>query len=76
MDDRPLLRDATQALAWTNARSTTTGQTLPHALGWFRQEYRGRSVIWHYGSWAQFSALYVKVPDRDFTLLLPPTAAA
>jgi CubicO group peptidase (beta-lactamase class C family) len=70
IDDRRFLRDSTQAVAWTNARSTTTGQLLPHALGWFRQEYRGRSVIWHYGSWAQFSALYVKVPERDFTLLL------
>ena len=43
---------------------------LPYGLGWFVQMYGTTKVIWHYGLWPQFSALYVKVPDRNLTLLL------
>ena len=60
----------TQQLAWTNAVSTTTGQRLPYGLGWFVQQYNGTRVIWHYGLWPQYSALYLKVPDRQLTLIL------
>ena len=45
-------RDA-QELAWTNAVSTT-GQALPHGLGWFIQREGGVRLIWHYGQWAQY----------------------
>ena len=27
-------------------------------------------VIWHYGQWSQYSALYIKVPERHLTLIL------
>ena len=48
------------------------GRTLPYAFGWYVQEYRGEKLIWHAG-WdenAGFSALYLKVPDRNLTLIL------
>ncbi|MGK7371665.1 MAG: serine hydrolase domain-containing protein, partial [Candidatus Halalkalibacterium sp. M3_1C_030] len=48
------------------------GTTLPYAFGWYVQEYRGEELIWH-GGWdenAGFSALYLKVPDRQLTLIL------
>lgn len=70
IDDRVLLSDETLSLAWTPVRSTTTGAMLPHALGWFSQDVRGERVIWHYGYWAQFSALYVKIPGRNLSLIL------
>src|SRR5215212_8435106 len=60
----------TQERAWTNAVSNTTGQRLPYALGWFVQEYNGTRLVWHYGSWPQYSALYIKIPQRQLTLLL------
>ncbi len=59
-----------QSLAWTNARSSTTSLELPHGLGWFIQRIRGVRVVWHYGQWSQYSALYIKVPDRHLTLIL------
>jgi hypothetical protein len=43
---------------------------LPYGLGWFVQQYNGTRVIWHYGLWPQYSALYLKVPDRQLTLIL------
>ena len=48
------------------------GTTLPYAFGWYVQEYHGEKLIWHSG-WDQnagFSALYLKVPERNLTLIL------
>lgn len=48
------------------------GTTLPYAFGWYVQEYKGEKLIWHSG-WDEkvgFSALYLKVPERNLTLLL------
>jgi CubicO group peptidase (beta-lactamase class C family) len=59
-----------QALAWTNARSSSTSLELPYGLGWFIQTIDGVRVIWHYGQWPQYSALYIKVPERQLTLIL------
>ena len=68
IDDHVFLRSQTQELAWTNY-AASTGRS-PYALGWFVQSYQGQRIIWHYGSWPQFSALYLKVPERRLTLLL------
>lgn len=48
------------------------GTTLPYAFGWYVQKYRGEKLVWHSG-WdeeAGFSALYLKVPERNLTLIL------
>lgn len=59
-----------QELAWTNPRSSSTSLELPYGLGWFIQKIHGTRVIWHYGQWSQYSALYIKVPERHLTLIL------
>ena len=48
------------------------GSSLPYAFGWYVQEYEGEKLIWHSG-WdeeAGFSALYLKVPEQNLTLIL------
>ena len=71
IDSHKLLQPPTQETAWTNAVSNRTGQTLPYAHGWFVQQYRGERLIWHYGLWGgSFSALILKVPGRNVTLIL------
>lgn len=48
------------------------GNVLPYAHGWYVQTYRGETLYWHAG-WdeqAGFSALYLKVPERELTLIL------
>lgn len=45
---------------------------LTYTFGWYVQEYRGEILIWH-GGWdenAGFSALFLKIPDRNLTLIL------
>jgi len=60
---------ASQSLAWTNVQSPT-GASFPYGLGWFIQRIGGRRIIWHYGQWSQYSALYIKVPDQRLTLIM------
>jgi CubicO group peptidase (beta-lactamase class C family) len=70
IDNHTLLQPQTQEMAWTNAVSELSGQILPYAHGWFVQQYRGERLVWHYGYWPTFSALILKVPGRNVTLIL------
>lgn len=70
IDNHTLLQAQTQEMAWANAISNQTGQTLPYAHGWFVQQYRNERLVWHYGYWNTFSSLYLKVPGRNITLIL------
>jgi len=70
IDRHTFIKPETQALAWTPFLSNA-GQPLPHGLGWFAENYRGLKLIWHYGHWGTgFSATYLKVPDRNISLIL------
>ncbi|HWO01612.1 MAG TPA: serine hydrolase domain-containing protein [Blastocatellia bacterium] len=68
VDQNRFLAKATQQLAFTPAVSTK-GETLPYGLGWFTQNYRGTSLIWHYGYWTCNSSLILKVPDSNITFI-------
>lgn len=69
IDANVFISRESQELAWTNAVSAA-GQVLPYGLGWFVQRERGVRLVWHYGQWSQYSALYLKAPARGLTLIL------
>ena len=69
IDQHILLQPQTQDQAWTN-HVNSKGQRLPYALGWFVQKYGNDRLVWHYGQWDTFSALFLKVPGRNLTLIL------
>jgi CubicO group peptidase (beta-lactamase class C family) len=70
IDRHRYLKQETQDRAWTRFVSNR-GESLPHGLGWFVQEYQGEKLIWHYGHWGTgFSATYLKVPAKNLTLIL------
>jgi CubicO group peptidase (beta-lactamase class C family) len=69
LDDSVLLLPATQDLAWTQAR-TTAGAAIPYGLGWFVQSSRGERIVWHYGLFGSYSALYLKIPGRRLSLIV------
>ncbi len=47
------------------------GGTAPYGLGFYVQEYEGLTLVWHSGWWEDaYSALYLKVPEQDITLIL------
>ena len=70
LDQGDLLSDTMLEAAWTSAVSNE-GEMLPYGLGWCIQEYKGRKIVWHYG-WqiGSFSALYIKIPNEELTLIL------
>lgn len=43
---------------------------LPYGYGVFKQDVNGVKVIWGYGQYDCFSSLYLKVPEKDLTLIL------
>ncbi|MEM9533116.1 MAG: serine hydrolase domain-containing protein [Pseudomonadota bacterium] len=62
------LKSRAEMLAPTRLRS---GETAPYGLGWYVQEWRGMTLVWHAGWWEKaYSALYLKVPSQDVTLIL------
>jgi CubicO group peptidase (beta-lactamase class C family) len=70
IDRHVLLQAKTQELAWTPFVSNA-GKPLPYGLGWFVGDYRGERLVWHSGNWGLgFSAIYVKVPARNLSLIL------
>jgi len=75
IDRHLLLKKETQNMAWTPTTSND-GQTLPYGLGWFAQNYQGTKLIWHYGQWQTFSALHLKVPEKNLTFILLANSSA
>ena len=70
IDRHQYLKQQTQERAWTSFISNS-GQRLPHALGWFVEDYHGIKLIWHFGHWGTgFSAIYLKVPEKNLSLIM------
>jgi CubicO group peptidase (beta-lactamase class C family) len=65
-----LLTAASRKAMWTPTRSPS-GAKLPYGIGWYVQEYRGETLLWHSGWWeGAYSAIYLKVPHRHLTIIL------
>jgi CubicO group peptidase (beta-lactamase class C family) len=64
------MRPEWQALAWTPP-TNASGRPLPHAYGWFVQDYNGDRLIWQFGvSDNASSSMIIMVPRRKVTLIL------
>ena len=46
------------------------GAAAPYAQGWYVQDHQGERLVWHAG-WEPdaYSAIYLKLPDRNLTLI-------
>ena len=66
-----LMSPQTLAEAWRPAIDGA-GRPLPHALGWFVQNYNGDMVVWQFGSGGEngSSSLVVTLPGRGMTMIL------
>jgi len=70
IDRHVLITKATQDEAWTPFVSNG-GARLPYGFGWFVEDYHGVRLIWHTGNWGTgFSGIYVKVPEKNLTLVM------
>lgn len=70
LDEDALIGGDLRQIAWTNVRSTS-GAQLPMGLGWFVQTYNGERLVWQLGTVRDAgSALLLKVPGRELTLII------
>jgi CubicO group peptidase (beta-lactamase class C family) len=49
---------------------TVKGKTIPYGLGWFVANYKGVKIVWHTGWWSGYSALFLKIPEKDLTFII------
>jgi CubicO group peptidase (beta-lactamase class C family) len=68
IDSDRLLTSAERSLLFEPAKSTT-GSTLPYAIGWFSQNIRGVAIQWAYGYWIGNSSLIIRVPSTRRTFV-------
>ena len=70
MDRNLLVLEESKEVMFTPAISNS-GEQLPYGLGWFVQELEDSKLVWHSG-WQPdaYSALFLKVPQKDLTLIL------
>jgi CubicO group peptidase (beta-lactamase class C family) len=65
LGDTVLLSQEARELSWNSSPGRPTG------LGWFVQSYNGQRLVWQFGLVQDaYSALMLKVPDRQLTLIL------
>jgi len=70
MDRNLIVSQETKAAMFTPAIANS-GKPLPYGLGWFVQYHDDVSLVWHYGHAPKaYSSLFLKVPEKDLTLIL------
>lgn len=69
IDEGRFLNDSTWKKIFTPF-VTRKGKTIQYGLGWYVTYYKGLKVIWHTGWWTGYSALFVKVPEKDLSFII------
>jgi hypothetical protein len=69
LDENRLISAESKELAFAPTYSPS-GEQFPYGIGWFVQEYDGVKFVWHGGEWHCTSALYLKVPEEELTLIV------
>lgn len=70
LDSGTLISEASRK-AMVRPTRANDGSALAYGLGWFVQQYRGQALVWHCGWWEDaYSALYLKIPDQDLSLII------
>jgi CubicO group peptidase (beta-lactamase class C family) len=65
-----VLRPEWRTFAWTPPNDAL-GNPLPHAYGWFVQNYNGGRIVWQFGvSDNASSSMILMLPQRGLTLIL------
>jgi CubicO group peptidase (beta-lactamase class C family) len=69
-EDGLLVKRETLATAWSTPVDSS-GQALPHGIGWFVQHYKGEKIVWQFGAGEDASSsLMLTVADRGLTLIV------
>lgn len=69
IDEGKFLEDAT----WRQVLTpfvTPKGKKIQYGYGWFISQYKGMKIFWHTGWWTGYSALFLKIPEKDLTFII------
>jgi CubicO group peptidase (beta-lactamase class C family) len=69
IDEKKFLKPETWEKVFT-PYVTPSGKTIQYGLGWFVKYYKGVKIVWHTGWWMGYSALIVKIPEKDLTFII------
>lgn len=69
IDEKKFLNDTTWEKIFTRY-VTPKGKKIQYGLGWFIGYYKGVKVVWHTGWWTGYSALFVKIPEKDLCFII------
>ena len=69
IDDQKFLNPETWQKVFTPFVSPK-GKTFQYGLGWFVKYYKGTKIVWHTGWWNGYSALLIKIPDKDLAFII------
>ena len=70
LDKNQLITQKSKELAFTKGK-LNNGQEIQYGLGWFIGKYKNHKVVYHTGwEWKSFTGLYIKVPDKNMTLII------
>ncbi|QNF32460.1 beta-lactamase family protein [Adhaeribacter swui] len=68
LDEQKFLNAATWQQIFTPFE-TVKGKSIQYGLGWYVTYYKGVKLLWHTGWWTGYSALLVKIPEKDLTFI-------
>ncbi|CAM3818247.1 serine hydrolase domain-containing protein [Rheinheimera salexigens] len=69
--DQSVLISAKSRAEMMAAMQSINGKEFPYGLGWFVQDYKGHTIVWHSGWWENaYSALYLKVPALNLSFII------
>jgi len=69
IDEKKFLKPGTWEQVFTPF-VTPRGKTIQYGLGWYVKYYKGIKVVWHTGWWTGYSALFIKIPEKDLTFIV------
>ncbi|MFL6228442.1 MAG: serine hydrolase domain-containing protein [Pyrinomonadaceae bacterium] len=65
-----LVSRETLARAFTPASATSDQAGAAYGFGWYVETYRGRRLLWHYGSTVGFRTAILRFPDERLTIIV------
>lgn len=69
LDQGKILPASLKQRMWTPS-TDEHGEKLPHAYGWFVQNWQGKRLVWHGGWWPDaYAGLLLKAPDDGLALI-------
>lgn len=69
LDEQQFLQPETWEKVYTPF-VTPKGKKIQYGLGWYVKNYKSVKVAWHTGWWTGYSALFIRIPEKELTFIV------